>query len=177
MNLAFIKNSGEGGKPSLVQEACARNTHSAGLWGQWGGWCSSLGHTRTLDPCSPDSAPAEAKGTLRCPGNQKDPDNKGKKKKKVQYRIQVQQKWLNVSCVPCRRVQFPQKRCSCSCTCLNGCRERWGAGRSLTLKEKENKNSYQRGTKKDWLFLFYTWLKKNRTRHCSYVNNQPSIIN
>lgn len=34
MDLAFIKNKGKGGKPSLVQDVYSRNTYSAGLWGQ-----------------------------------------------------------------------------------------------------------------------------------------------
>lgn len=138
MDSAFIKNRGQGGNPPPPPPVCyGTPTHSAGCEGQWGGWCSSLGHTRTLDPCSPDSAPAEVKGTPRCPGNQKNPDNRGQSK--PWYGIGVQQKLLNVSCVPCRWARFPQKRCSCSCTCLNGCRERWGAGRSSTLKDEGKK--------------------------------------
>ena len=56
---------------------CSRNTHSAGCWDRWGGWCWWHGRTHTLDPCSPGSAPAVVKGKLRCPGNQTKPDNAG----------------------------------------------------------------------------------------------------
>lgn len=58
------------GPGKTQQDTGSGDTHSAGCWDRWGGWCWWHGRTHILDPCSPGSVPAVVRGTLRCPGNQ-----------------------------------------------------------------------------------------------------------